>query len=466
MNEPKLIRETGSVVPAAEGDTLDPQLDLLPDPLPTHWLLGEPTLRARIKVRAEDFLVDEVPLYEPSGEGEHLYLRVQKRHMAHGELIDLLCRHYQVHPGAIGFAGMKDRVGVTQQTVSIHLPGRTEPALPVDGRIEVLWQTRHVNKLRRGHLSGNRFAIRLREIDPARTPLLWQRLKQLLERGVPDFFGPQRFGYRRNNHVLGRLLMLGRHRALLSELLGARGTPFPEHQRAAREAFDAGRFDESLRAWHRGDFAERAALRVLARGGTASKAVRAVDRDNRGFWVSALQSAIFNRVLSERVAAGTLASLAVGDVAYLHDKGAIFKVTDADFAESDPATALAARLAAFEVSPSGPLPGAGMVASERATAERERAAIEAFGALALLQEGPDAPPGTRRPLRVCVSNAAIEGSFDEHGPFVRLAFDLPKGAYATVLLRELISVDETPRDRAPSPESPTGPEMGLEAEEA
>lgn len=449
--------------PEAEA-AFDPERDTLPDPLPMRWLLGEPTLRGRIKSRAEDFLVDEIPLYEPCGEGEHLYLRVQKRHMAHGELIELLAQHYQVGIGAIGFAGMKDRVGVTQQTVSIHLPGRIEPATPVDGRLEFLWQARHGNKLRRGHLCGNRFAIRLREIEPTKAPLLWKRLQRLLETGVPDFFGSQRFGYRHNNHVLGRLLLLGRYRALLEELLGAQGTPFPEHQRAAREAFDAERFDESLRGWHRGDYAERAAVRVLARGGSAAKAVRAINRDNRDFWVSALQSAIFNRVLSERIDAGSLAQLESGDVAFLHEKGALFLVTDADLSEVDPERALAARLASFEISPSGPLPGLGMLPSDGTTAARERSAIEAFRAESLIEPGSSAPSGTRRPLRVRVSNAVIEGSFDEHGPFVRIAFDLPKGAYATVLLRELMLVDEATPDRAQEQAAPTDPATGSAAQ--
>lgn len=410
----------------------------LPDPMPTTWLLGEPPLQGRIKMRAEDFLVDEIPLYEPSGEGEHLYLRVQKRHMAHGEFVDLLASHYGVPIGAIGFAGMKDRVGVTQQTISVHLPGRSEVPPPTDGRIEILWQARHVNKLRRGHLRGNRFAIRVREVDPLKTPLLWKRLERLVAVGVPDFFGPQRFGYRRNSHVLGRLLLAGTPEVLLAELLGARGSPFPEHQREARELFDAGDLEQSLRRWHRGDFAERAALTALLRGAAPSRAVRAIRGEDRAFWISALQSAIFNRVVEQRLAAGTLGALEVGDVAYRHDNGSVFLVTEEDIASTDPERAIAARLSSFTLSPSGPLPGTGMVAATGAIAACEREAVAAFRGEALEVPSAEAPAGTRRPLRVQVSNAAIEGSMDEHGPYIRITFDLPKGAYATVVLRELL----------------------------
>lgn len=422
---------------SSTGRALDRNVDLLPDALPAAWLLGEPTVRGRIKVRAEDFLVDEIPLYEPAGEGEHLYVRIQKRHLAHAELMAILTDHYGVGSAAIGFAGMKDRVGITQQTVSIHLPGVDAPAPPVDSRLEILWQARHANKLRRGHLGGNRFSIRVRDVDPLKGPEIWRRLRRLVATGVPDYFGPQRFGYRRNNHVVGRLLLLRAHEALLAELLGALGTPFPEHQREARELFDAGRYDESLRLWHRGDRAERAALRALASGASPARAVRAVARDDRDFWISALQSAIFNRVLSQRVIEGSLGVLEPGDIAFLHQKGALFRVSPEELASTDPERELPGRLARFEISPSGPLPGTGVLLPSGRSLERELAAIEEFRAAALLEPGPDAPAGTRRPLRVQISNASIEASFDEHGPFVRLAFDLPKGAYATVVMREL-----------------------------
>jgi len=416
----------------------DRLIDRLPDPLPSRRLLEPPTLSGRIKLRAEDFLVDEIPLYEPAGEGEHLYLRLQKRDMPHGEMMSMLAIHYGVGLGAVGFAGMKDRVGVTQQTVSIHLPGIEAPPPPQNERLEILWQARHVNKLRRGHLRGNRFSIRIRDIDPLKAPHLWTRLRTLERLGVPDFFGPQRFGYRRNTHRLGHLLLQARFDDLVQELVGSRGSPFPEHQRAQRELADAGRYAESLPLWSRADVSERAVLRVLAAGGSSQRAVRAVHRDDRAFWCSALQSAVFNRVLDRRLEQGTLAALHEGDVAFIHDNGALFLVTAEDLAHDEARPPLAERLARFEISPSGPLPGPGLLAAAGATAAEEHEALRRFSAEALLEAASGGPEGARRPFRVRVSNPALEASMDEHGMFIRLAFDLPKGAYATVLLRELL----------------------------
>ena len=99
------------------------------NPLPQRYLTTEPGLGGVIKQRPEDFLVEEAPLYEPCGEGEHLYLRVEKTGVSHHEMVSCLRRHFNVPDSAIGFAGMKDKVAVTGQTVSIHLPkDRAVPA--------------------------------------------------------------------------------------------------------------------------------------------------------------------------------------------------------------------------------------------------------------------------------------------------------------------------------------------------
>lgn len=425
-----------------------PHLPTEADPLPRRRLLesilspGEPAppvLAGRIKERPEDFLVDELPLYEPSGEGEHLYLGVQKSGMPHSEMVEILARHYGVAEEAIGFAGMKDRVAVTRQAVSIHLPGKSGPAaLPVHDRLEVIWTKRHTNKIRRGHLVGNRFSIRIRGLEPIKAPLIHRCLMVLEREGVPAYYGAQRFGYRRNTHVLGRLAVNRDPEGLLAELLGASGSPFPEHQRVQREHFDAGRFAESLPLWGRNDRAERIALRALAAGRSFGQAVAAIPRHMQTFWVSALQSSIFNRLLDRRIDDRLLDRLIEGDVAYRHDNRRQFLVTEALLAEGD----LAERLARIEISPSGPMMAPGMVEPGEPVASWEREALMLSGvtAEALLAHVRDSE-GTRRPFRVPVRNIELEGGFDEHGPFIRLAFDLPRGAYATVLLRELLGDD-------------------------
>ncbi len=426
----------------------DPPLESLPadDPLPRRRLLS-PQFTAGlaggvIKEREEDFLVDELPLYEPAGTGEHVYIGVQKQGMPHSEMLEVLTRHFKVREEAIGFAGMKDKVAVTRQTLSVHLPGREAAAHALQhDKMAILWHTRHTNKLRRGHLAGNRFSVRIRKLDPTKAPIIWRSL-QILERdGVPDYYGAQRFGYRRNTHRLGRHMLNNDPDAFLTELLGA-SSIFPEHQRRQRELFDQKRYEESVPLWGRNDRAERIALTALVRGQSSGAAMRAIPAHVRMFYISAYQSAVFNRLLDKRLDDGLFAQLIVGDVAYKHASRGQFTVTEEIVATED----LQGRMRSFELSPSGPMLGRGMIEPQSPVREWEFEATTALGVHpeAMLSKELDLE-GTRRPFRVPVTNTELEAGFDEHGPYIRLAFDLPRGAYATVLLRELLG-DAVPAD--------------------
>jgi tRNA pseudouridine13 synthase len=413
----------------------------MPDPLVDLSLTGAMRPGGAIRVRPSDFLVDELPLYDPCGSGEHLYLGIQKEGMPHHEMVSVLCRHFGVGERAIGHAGMKDRHAVTRQMVSIHLPGREAPAVELrHPRMGIIWVARHANKLKRGHSLGNRFSIRLRDIDPLSAPVIWQRLRQLERTGVPDAFGPQRFGYRRNTHRLGRLLLERRWDDLVQELLGDSGSPFPERQRERRALAARGDWTASEPMWSRHDRHELIVLRALIKGASAERAIRAVGQATTELWTSALQSAVFNAVLARRLAQGTLASLAEGDIACIHDGGACFAVTEETLGvpASDPQS-VAARLANLAISPTGPMHGDRMMVPGGDAAVAESEACAAMGIEAsLFASGPDAPKGLRRPLRVPLRNPEIASGLDEHGAFVRLAFDLPPGAFATVVLRECV----------------------------
>ncbi|MFZ9880945.1 MAG: tRNA pseudouridine(13) synthase TruD [Phycisphaerales bacterium] len=421
--------------------------------LPGDWItLGEPRVRpdarpgprassaagigGRLKERPEDFIVEEIPAYDPCGEGEHLYLGIQKTNMPHSEMLGVVCRHFRVEESAVGFAGMKDRVAVTHQTVSVHVPGDRAVGELRHERLVVTWAQRHTNKLRRGHLRGNRFAIRIRGVDPLKVVEVKRRMELLASAGIPDYFGEQRFGYRVNNHLHGRMYARGEWQPLLDELLGARGTPFPPHQLAAREAYEAGRFAEAHDMWGRNDQAERIALRALAKGRDAAGAVRAVPAHVRDFWMSALQAAVYNEALTRRVRDGSFARVMRGDVVALAGSSSVFPV--APDASDEEIGALNARCAALDLSPAGPICGPSMVAAAGVPAEVERAALAAHGC----DGGEFMPPalsqeGARRPFRIVMRDWSVDAGVDEHGGYIRLAFDLPKGAFATVLCREI-----------------------------
>ena len=429
----------------------------LVSPLPRRYGTEEVGIGGQIKARPEDFIVEELPLYEPSGAGEHLYLRIEKTSVSHIEMISCLRRHFDVREKAIGFAGMKDKFAVTRQTVSIHLPEDPPQLEPDHRRIRLLWARRHTNKIRIGHLFGNRFSIRVRGVDPAKVTVVKQHLERLQAIGIPNYFGAQRFGYRGNNHLLGAALLRGDHAGLLAELLGTTGSPFPEYQLARRELFDQGRFEEAAAMWTPADRNELTVINALRDGKPPRVAARTVGKTALGFWISAMQSAVFNRVLDARIDDGTLVALREGDLAWKHDNGSVFLVSAEDLDDGG----LARRIAAFELSASGPLWGEGMMRPGPEVAETEVRALDSTGLSeedfvcrraakgeqlsglrGLHGRSRRGPQGARRPLRAPFRDAETEAGVDEHGGFIRLAFDLPRGTYATVLLREIMKAGE------------------------
>src|SRR5262249_33276181 len=145
------------------------------------------------KAQPEDFEVEEVPAYEPSGQGEFLYLWVQKRGMGAEYFVRQLAKRLDVPAGEVGTAGLKDRHAVTRRWVSVPAAGDARPAAVTEDEMRVLRTTRHTNKLKPGHLRGNRFRTLVRELRDAeaRLPALLEAIKR---HGLPNFYGPQRFG--------------------------------------------------------------------------------------------------------------------------------------------------------------------------------------------------------------------------------------------------------------------------------
>lgn len=150
-----------------------------------------PPLAGRIGEAPEDFRVDERPLYEASGEGEHLYLHVEKRGLNTDDLVRRIAKAAGVSPRDVGYAGLKDRHAVTTQWLSVALPAPPE-AWDLGEEARVLATARHTNKLRTGHLTGNRFAIRL--VDLEDSAQLLERAAVLRQTGVLNGFDAQRFG--------------------------------------------------------------------------------------------------------------------------------------------------------------------------------------------------------------------------------------------------------------------------------
>lgn len=344
---------------------------------------GPSVLTAVLRQRTEDFQVVELPAFAPSGEGEHLLLTIEKRGQNTVQVARWLAQWAGVAEMAVSYAGQKDRHAVTVQRFSVHLPRRQspDPASFAPEGVRVLEAHWHNRKLQRGALTGNRFTLVLRDVAGGREAIE-ARLARIRDRGIPNWFGEQRFGHGGNN--LGQAL--------------------------------------------------------------AMFAGRRVRRDQRSMLLSAARSQLFNQVLAARVADGSWDSGLEGEVWMLNGSRSVFG--------PEPFTpGLAARLAAFDIHPSGPLWGAGGLRSSGAaraleeavlgdeTALRLRAGLEEAG---LRQE--------RRALRL--KPDALSWAWQEDGG-LRLHFALPPGCYATALVHELGEVADAGR---PGTEGPAAAE--------
>lgn len=161
-------------------------MDQLPNAYPRLRIAGV------MRERPEDFLVDEQLGFQPSGDGEHLYLRVQKSGLNTITVAGALADAAGVSPAAVGYAGLKDRHAVTVQWFSVTTP-LCQLTLPGDLQASVLDQTRHARKLRRGQIARNEFCVRLRDVQGGADEID-ARLAVLRSDGIPNYFGVQRFG--------------------------------------------------------------------------------------------------------------------------------------------------------------------------------------------------------------------------------------------------------------------------------
>ena len=171
---------------------------------------GGPPIAGRLRAEPGDFRVDEELGFEPSGAGEHAFLFVEKIEANTEWVARRLAEKAGVAPMNVGYAGLKDRHAITRQSFSVHLPGRPDPdwsALAIPG-VRVLAASRHDRKLKRGVHRGNRFRIRVRDVDGDRGAIE-QRLALIRERGVPNYFGEQRFGREAGNIAQARAYFAG-----------------------------------------------------------------------------------------------------------------------------------------------------------------------------------------------------------------------------------------------------------------
>ena len=228
-----------------------------------------PGTGGRIKERVEDFIVEEVPLYQFSDHGDFTFLLVEKTNLSSLDLVNVIRKHLDLEDHEVGVAGWKDKRAITRQWISLPLQKTSKKRLAplADKDIRILEQRRHSNKLRTGHLLGNRFSVIIRQPDPQALERATSIIQSLQTLGLPNFYGVQRFGAGGDNPEKGLALLLGKYR------------------------------------------------------------LRSVRK--RKLLISSYSSLLFNLTLKYRIEQELFTRLLPGDIAKKHDTGGLFLVTDA-----------------------------------------------------------------------------------------------------------------------------------------
>ena len=317
----------------------------------------------KIRTELEDFQVSENPAYVPSGDGEHTYLRLEKRGHTTKYVVEELHRSIGVPFKDFGVAGLKDRHAITAQWISI--PSKFESKLEkfkLEG-VQILEVTRHGNKLGMGHLRGNTFRLRVRGSGPEAVHKATAILEYLRVTGIPNYFGIQRFGNTGGNAIRGLELVLN------GKMKGS----------------------ESIQI--------------------------------KRFLISSLQSLLFNHNLRLRIERGLFQSVLLGDVAKKHETGGIFTVEEAII---DSARALA-----LEISSTAPLHGRKIMAAQHQALALETEVLSLFD---LNWTHFADRKGARRITRIKLEETKLEATEDGYW----VSFSLPKGSFATTVLREIM----------------------------
>jgi len=332
----------------------------------------------------ETFVVEEVPLYPFSGEGEHLILKVRKKNLSTWEMLQAISEQVGVKLRDIGYAGLKDKNALTYQYIS--LPKKYEEKLGhlSHPAIKIIEKTYHTNKIRLGHLKGNRFFIRLKKVSPVDAKRIDEVLRTIEKEGMPNYFGYQRFGNEGDNWRLGEQIVAGvkkeRNRKLRKLLINA----YQSHL---------------FNLW----LSKRVELSRLINSFDPKELADVLD----------LPSGIIKELKEQK----RFFKILPGDIAMHYPFGKIFYVEDTP--------AEAERFWQRQISPTGLLPGRRVKRADGLAREIEKdfddERIEEFG--------------DRRYAWVFPED--IEGRYREKEAWYELGFFLPKGSYATVLLEEI-----------------------------
>ena len=400
-------------------------------------LSEKPGIGGKIKVLPEDFVVIEEPLPQIFDGRKHAIFLLKKRNWDTMSAVKEVAKRAGISHREIGFAGTKDRHAVTYQYISVPAEDK-EKVESVQIRDVELRFVSYGRFIKLGHLLGNRFKIIVRDVDENAFERAKEIIRELREKGgFPNYFGYQRFGERRVvNHLIGKLLLQGEFEEAARLFLGyAEGSM--EGDEARRNFWETGDVERALEEFPRFLRYERTLLYTYKKTGSWKKAFLSLPLPIMRIFIHAYQSYLFNLYLSRRLEELPLGEPLVGDI-IVQLKGGIpyrdrtYRVTETNI------SFVREKVKRGEAMVSGPLFGFAMRRARGLPGELEREILEEEGitldAFKRLPK-PMAEPGGRRELLIRPIGMTY-GYVPGTGMCFR--FFLPKGIYATSVLREIM----------------------------
>lgn len=413
------------------------------------YITTQKGIGGQIRVKYEDFYVEEIPESEPSGEGPNTWFLIQKVGRETLDVVLDVARELGVDRKRMGFAGMKDKRAVTRQWICVS-NSEVDKIKELEDKlynVEILKIMQNQKKLRIGQLIGNKFRILIRNTeDPeADVQTANEILEELSRRGVPNYFGWQRFGKNRpNTHIVGKMMLENDLKKVIDAYIGNPYPQEPEHIKEVRKMYDDGYLKEALDSMPRGMRYEKMMLKTLLKEMKKKCVEDAVALDDNSFkrvigslpkplkrmFVHAYQSYLFNKAVSERIKLG-IDRYFEGDIIVDNEEHLVHEIGD-DINE---------RIKKFEVHPTSPLFGSKVpLASgrlgqmEQEILDDECITLEDFKVPKMPKLGSH---GLRRAMRFKIWDTKAVAT--EEGVLVE--FSIPKGCYATAVLREIMKND-------------------------
>ncbi|MBI5680961.1 MAG: tRNA pseudouridine(13) synthase TruD [Methanobacterium sp.] len=410
------------------------------------YITHQKGIGGKIRTKYEDFYVEEIPESTPSGEGPNTWFFIEKIGRDTLDVVLDVAQELHIDRKRMGFAGMKDKRAVTRQwlcvaNLEVEQIQELEDKLY---KVKILKIMQNQKKLRIGQLIGNKFRLLIRDTEnpEADVEIANEILAELSQKGVPNYFGWQRFGKARSNtHIVGKKLLENDLGKVVDAYIGNPYDEEPEHIKEVRQMYDDGKLEESLESMPKGMRYEKMMLKTLLKEMKKKKieskeeldeksyirAIESLPKPLKRMFVHAYQSYLFNKAVSERSKLG-IDKYVEGDIIADNDEHLVHEFGD----EIDE------RIKNFEVHPTAPLFGSKVPLAGGKLGEMEQKILDDEGVTLEEFKVPKMPRlgshGLRRAMRFKIWDVSAKAT-DEG---VLVEFSIPKGCYATAVLREIM----------------------------